>query len=51
MEIQKRMKTTKYYHARQSIGRENYEKYYTPELKKIVREFYKDDFKNFSYPE
>lgn len=36
-------------HARRSNNRDSYEKYYTPELKELVYNFYKEDFINFNY--
>lgn len=36
-------------HARKSLAQKTYEEHYTPELKQIVYEFYKEDFVNFNY--
>lgn len=36
-------------HARATIKRKHFDEYYTPELKELVYEFYKEDFINFNY--
>jgi len=36
-------------HLRKSLERKKFQEYYTPELKQIVQEFYKEDFINFNY--
>jgi hypothetical protein len=48
-DLRQRTGNLKEYHLRKSTDRQSYETYYTPELKSLVYNFYKEDFDNFGY--